>query len=37
MFWKLDAVVPPTMKMCDRCEKKALILYPPLEENLEVE
>lgn len=37
MLWKLDAVVPATMKMCEKCEKKALIDYPPLEDQDEAE
>jgi hypothetical protein len=31
-YWKLDAVVPGHMKQCEKCKSRALVKYPPLED-----
>jgi hypothetical protein len=32
LYWKLDAVVPGHMRQCGKCKARALVKYPPLED-----
>lgn len=31
-YWKLDADVPGHMRQCEKCKAKAMVNYPPLED-----
>lgn len=35
LYWKLDATIPTHLRLCAKCESKALIRFPPADESTE--